>query len=69
MKRTTLSDLAYEIMQKDKADKLHITYRGIYIMHNSPNEIYWSVTKALVVKHVKYSGHRTYTIEIEINEE
>lgn len=68
MKKITLPDLAYEIMEKDKADLLIITYRGITILSGTPSEIYWSACAVLFAKAIKYSN-RTYTIDIEIDEE
>lgn len=68
MKKITLPDLAYKIMENDKADLLIIRYRGINILSGTPSEIYWSACAALFVKAIRYCS-RLYIIDIEIDEE
>lgn len=66
--KTTLVELAYKLMENNKANKLQIIYNGATIAYMSPKEVYWGLSHLIIIKHVEYMGHREYRVIVEIDE-
>lgn len=52
--KTTLVELAYKLMENNKADKLQIIYNGTTIAYMSPKEVYWGLSRLFIIKRVEY---------------
>lgn len=66
--KTTLVELAYKLMENNKADLLQIIYNGVTIAYISPKEAYWSLSRLFIIKHVEYLWDREYRVIVEIDE-
>lgn len=66
--KTTLVELAYKLMENNKADKLQIIYNGTTIAYMSPKEVYWGLSRLFIVKHVEYLWDWEYRVIVEIDE-
>ncbi|WAX11806.1 hypothetical protein QEJ66_gp16 [Clostridium phage CI461P1] len=66
--KTKLVELAYKLMENNKADKLQIIYNGATIACMSPKEVYWGFPHLCIIKHVEYMGHREYRVIVDIDE-
>lgn len=51
--KTTLVELAYKLMENNKADKLQIIYNGAIIAYMSPKEVHWGLSRLFIIKHVE----------------
>lgn len=66
--KTTLVELAYKLMENNKADKLRIIYNGVTIACMSPKEVYWGLSHLFIIKHVEYMGLWEYRVIVEVDE-
>lgn len=66
--KTTLVELAYKLMENNKADKLQIIYNGATIAYMSPKEVYWGLSRLFIIKHVEYLWDWEYRVIVEIDE-
>ena len=66
--KTTLVELAYKLMENNKADKLQIIYNGITIAYMSPKEVYWGLSRLFIIKRVEYLWDWEYRVIVEIDE-
>ena len=66
--KTTLVELAYKLMENNKADKLQIIYNGTTIAYTSPKEVYWCLSRLFIVKHVEHLWDCEYRVIVEIDE-
>lgn len=66
--KTTLVELAYKLMENNKADKLQIIYNGATIAYMSPKEVYWGLSRLFIIKHVEYMWDWEYRVIVEIDE-
>lgn len=64
--KTTLVELAYKLMENNKADKLRIIYNGVTIASMSPKEVYWGLSHLFIVKRVEYMGLWEYRVIVEV---
>lgn len=66
--KTTLVELAYKLMENNKADKLQIIYNGVTIAYMSPKEVYRGLSRLFIIKHVEYMWDWEYRVIVEIDE-
>lgn len=66
--KTTLVELAYKLMENNKADKLQIIYNGDTIAYMSPKEVYYGLSRLFIIKHVEYLWDWEYRVIVEIDE-
>lgn len=48
--KTTLVELAYKVMENNKADKLQIISNGATNAYMSPKEEYWGTSRLFIIK-------------------
>lgn len=66
--KTTLVELAYKLMENNKADKLQIIYNGVTIAYMPPKEVYRGFSRLFIIKHVEYMWDWEYRVIVEIDE-